>query len=175
MVLYLTLILLHFITSYINRMTLTVWQKAPDFKLADKEKKERTLSEFKGKNVVVFFYRMDWTGTCTKEMCAIEADYKSYEQLNAVIIGISVDTLFSHKRFAEDYHLKHVLLLSDFNKEAISAYDVVHHDFAWGYKDVAKRATFVIDKNSIIRYIEILPSLSDFPDLDAVQKVLSSL
>ncbi|MBK5285230.1 MAG: redoxin domain-containing protein [Bacteroidia bacterium] len=124
---------------------------------------------------MLFFFPMAWTGTCTKEMCAIDEDYKSYESLNAIPIGISVDTLFALKRFGEDHQLEHVLLLSDFNKEAISAYDVVHRDFAWGYKDVAKRATFVIDKEGIIRYIEILPTLSDFPDLEAVQKVLSSL
>jgi peroxiredoxin len=156
-------------------MALAIGQKAPNFKLADTEKKERTLGEFRGKNVVLFFFPMDWTGTCTKEMCAIEEDYKSYVQLNAVTIGISVDTLFAHKRFSEDYHLGHILLLSDFNKEAINAYGVVHHDFAWGYKDVAKRATFVIDKDGVLRFIEILPSLGDFPNLDAIKKALAAL
>ena len=175
MVLMHTLIHSHLINLNINIMSLIVGQQAPDFKLADKEKKERTLSEFRGKNVVLFFFPMDWTGTCTKEMCAIEEDYKSYNTLNAVPIGVSVDTLFAHRRFSEDYHLDHVLLLSDFNKEAIHAYGVVHHDFNWGYKDVAKRATFVIDKEGIIRYIEILPNLGDFPNLDDVRKVLSSL
>lgn len=156
-------------------MALSIGQQAPDFKLVDIEKKERTLSEFKGKNVVLFFFPMAWTGTCTKEMCAVEEDYQYYADLNAVTIGISVDTLFALKYFGEDYHLGHILLLSDFNKEATSTYDVVHHDFAWGYKDVSKRATFVIDKNGVLRFMEILPSLSDFPNLDAIKKALAAI
>ena len=156
-------------------MTLSTGQQAPDFKLVDIEKKERTLSEFKGKNVVLFFFPMAWTGVCTKEMCALEEDYKSYADLNTIIIGVSVDTLFALKRFGEDNHLGHVLLLSDFNKEAIAAYGVVHHDFAWGYKDVARRSTFVIDKEGILRFIEILPAQGDFPNLDAVKSALASL
>ena len=156
-------------------MNLSIGQQAPGFKLADAEKKERTLEEFRGKNVVLLFFPMAWTGACTKEMCAVEADYPSYENLNAVTIGISVDTLFAQKRFSEDNNLGHVLLLSDFNKETINAYGVVHHDFNWGYKDVAKRSTFVIDKEGIIRFIEILPSLGDFPNLDAVKNALASL
>ena len=156
-------------------MALSVGQPAPGFKLVDAEKQEHTLDEFKGKNVVLFFFPMAFTGTCTKEMCAIEEDYKSYEELNAITIGISVDTLFALKRYSEDNHLGHILLLSDFNKVAINAYGVVHHDFNWGYKDVARRATFVIDKNGILRFIEILPALGDFPNLDAIKKALAAL
>lgn len=156
-------------------MSLAPGQKAPDFKLVDIEKKERTLLEFRGKNVVLFFFPMAWTGTCTKEMCAVEEDHKAYEDLDAVTIGISVDTLFALKRFGEDYKLADIILLSDFNKEAIAAYGVVHHDFAWGYKDVARRSTFVIDKEGILRFIEILPAQGDFPNLDAVKKALAQL
>lgn len=156
-------------------MSLTVGQKAPDFKLVDTEKKERTLSEFRGKNVVLFFFPMAWTGVCTKEMCAVEEDHKAYEDLNAVTIGVSVDTLFALKRFGEDNKLSDILLLSDFNKEAINAYGVVHHDFSWGYKDVARRSTFVVDKDGILRFIEILPAQSEFPNLDAVKKALAQL
>ena len=155
-------------------MSLQVGQKAPDFKLVDTDKQEVTLSQFKGKNVILFFFPMAWTGVCTKEICTISEDYSSYEQMNAVPIGISVDTLFALKRYGEDYKFG-VKLLSDFNKQAIQDYGVVHHDFNWGYKDVAKRATFVIDKEGIIRFIEILPSLSDFPNLDAIKKVVAEL
>ena len=156
-------------------MALSIGQQAPDFKLVDRERKEHALSEFKGKNVVLFFFPMAWTGTCTKEMCAVEEDYKIYADFNAVTIGISVDTLFALKHFSDDNHLDHVILLSDFNKETIRAYDVVHNDFICGYKDVAKRCTFVIDKNGIIRFIEILPSPGDFPDMDAIKKAVASL
>src|SRR6185369_5356781 len=152
-----------------------VGQKAPDFKLPSSEMKMVSLNDFKGKNVVLFFYPMAWTSTCTKEMCVLQEDFNSYASLDAVIIGISVDTLYALKRYGEDYHLDSIILLSDFNKDVIRSYDVVHHDFSNGYKDVAKRATFVIDKNKTLRFIEVLPNLGDFPDLDAVKNVLKQL
>ena len=130
---------------------------------------------FKGKNVVLFFFPMAWTSTCTREMCEVQKDYEAYKSLDAEVVGVSVDTLYALKRFAEDYNLESVIMLSDFNKEMIRAYDVVHHDFSNNYKDVAKRATFVIDKNGIIRFVEVLPKLGDYPDLDDVKNTLRSL
>src|SRR5690349_25057791 len=106
-------------------MSLTIGQKAPDFNLPDPEKKFHTLAEYKGKNVVLFFFPAAWTGTCTKEMCTIEENFNDYASMNAVPIGISTDTIFALKRFREDYNLNKVTLLSDFNKEAIKADDVV--------------------------------------------------
>lgn len=153
---------------------LTVGQPAPDFKLIDTNKNEVTLQQFRGKNIVLFFFPMAWTGVCTKEMCSVQEDYQTYESLNAQVIGVSVDTLFALKRFGEDNNLNFPLL-SDFNKQAIHAYDVVHQDFAFGYKDVAKRATFVIDKEGILRFIEVLPSLGDFPNMDAIKESLKGL
>ena len=153
---------------------LQVGQKAPDFKLIDTEKNEISLAQFLGKNVVLFFFPMAWTGVCTKEMCSIQDDYNSYASLNAQTVGISVDSLFALKRFGEDNKIAFPLL-SDFNKQAIKDYDVVHHDFAFGYKDVAKRATFVIDAEGIIRFVEVLPQLGDFPNMDAIKEALKSL
>jgi peroxiredoxin len=153
---------------------LQIGQKAPGFKLLDTEKNEVSLENFRGKNLVIFFFPMAWTGGCTKEMCAVQEDYKTYSGMNAEVIGISVDTFFALKRFAEDNKLKYTLL-SDFNKTTIRDYDVVHHDFAFGYKDVAKRSTFVIDKEGVIRFIEILPSPGDFPDMDAIREAVKAL
>jgi peroxiredoxin len=155
-------------------MSLQVGQKAPNFKLVDTDKQEVTLDQYKGKNVILFFFPMAWTGVCTKEMCSVRDDYKAYESMNAVPLGISVDTTFALKHFADENNIK-FKLLSDFNKDAIRAYDVVHHDFAFGYKDVAKRSTFVIDKDGIIRFIEILPTPGDFPNLDAIKKAVAEL
>jgi peroxiredoxin len=149
-------------------------QKAPDFKLVDKDKKEVTLSNFKGKNLVLFFFPMAWTGTCTKEMCTIQEDYRVYESLNAAVAGVSVDTLFALKRFGEDYKINFPLL-SDFNKTAIRDYDIVIEDFNWGYKGVAKRATFVIDKDGIVRFAEVLDNAGDFPDMKGVREALNLL
>lgn len=153
---------------------INVDQKAPDFKLIDKDKNEVTLANFKGKNLILFFFPMAWSGTCTKEMCAIQEDYKMYEGLNAAVAGISVDTLFAQKRFGEENKIDFPLL-SDFNKQAIKDYDIVYHDFNWGYKDVAKRATFIIDKNGIVRFKEILPVPGDFPNMDAIKEALRKI
>ena len=156
-------------------MSLKVGDKAPDFKLVDPDRKEFSLSDFKGKNVVLFFFPMAWTGTCTKEMCSIQENHSTYEGMNAVPIGISVDTLFAQKHFKDEYKLNDVILLSDFNKEVIRAYDVVHHDFIVGYKDVAKRCTFVIDKEGIVRFAEVLPAPGDYPNFDGIKKALEGL
>ncbi|MFM7217692.1 MAG: redoxin domain-containing protein [Bacteroidota bacterium] len=153
---------------------LQVGQQAPDFKLIDIDKNEVTLEKFRGKNLVLFFFPMAWTGVCTKEMCAIQEDYTSYSNLNAQTVGVSVDTLFALKRFGEDNKIAFPLL-SDFNKQAIKDYGVVHTDFAFGYKEVAKRATFVLDKDGVIRFIEILPQLGDMPNMDAIKDALKGL
>ena len=151
-----------------------VGQKAPDFKLLDKDKNEVTLEKFKGKNLIIFFYPMAGTGTCTKEMCSVQDDFKLYESMNASVVGISVDTIFAIKWFTEENKITYTLL-SDFNKQTIKDYDVVHHDFAFGYKDVAKRSTFILDKDGIVRFIEILPSPGDLPNMSAIKEALQKI
>lgn len=153
---------------------LQIGQKAPAFKLLDTEKNEVTLDQYKGKNVVLFFFPMAWTGNCTKEMCSVQEDYKSYKEMNAEVIGISVDSFFALKHFATDQKLNFTLL-SDFNKDTIKAYDLVHHEFAFGYKDVAKRATVVIDKEGVIKFMEILPSPGELPNMEAIKAAVKGL
>ena len=156
-------------------MSLTIGQPAPEFRLPDPEKNFHTLAEYKGKNVVLFFFPAAWTGACTKEMCGLQEDFNSYASLNAVPVGISVDSIFALKRFREDYKLDNIMLLSDFNKETIKAYDVVNNNFSVGYNGVAMRSTFLIDKNGILRYKEILNAQGDQPDLDALKDALKKL
>ena len=156
-------------------MSLQTGQKAPDFKLPDQDKKIYSLADFKGKNVVLFFFPMAWTGVCTKEMCTVQEDFASYGKLNAVPVGISVDSIFALKKFKEDQKLNDLLLLSDFNKEAIKAYDIVLNNFSICYNGVAKRATFVIDKEGVIRFIEVLPAPGDFPNMEAIKKAVEEL
>ncbi len=141
-------------------------QKAPGFSLLDTEKQKISLDGFIGKNVVLFFFPFAFTGTCTREMCTVEEDFSSYQRLSAVPIGISIDTLYTLKKYKEEYKLHDILLLSDFNKEAIRAYDVIIEEYPNGYKG---------DKEGIIRYVEVLPSVSDFPDMDAIKKALEGL
>ena len=156
-------------------MSLTVGQKAPDFKLPDQDKKFHSLSDYKGRNVVIFFFPAAWTGTCTQEMCTIQENYAAYDSADAVVIGISTDTIFALKRFKEDYKLNNIILLSDFNKEAIKAYDVVANNFSVGHHGVAMRSTFVIDKDGTLRFIEILKAQGDMPDMQAIQAAVKGL
>ncbi len=151
-----------------------VGQKAPDFKLIDKDKNEVTLANFKGKNLVVFFFPMAWTGACTKEMCAVQDDYKIYEGINASVVGISVDSHWALKRFADDNKIGYPLL-SDFNKQAIKDYDIVQAEFAGVYKNVAKRATFIIDQNGVVRYIDIMANIGEVPNMDAIKDALKKI
>ena len=118
-----------------------------------------------------------WRGQvfAPEEVCAVREDYSAYEKMNAVPLSISVDSHFALKRFGEDNKISHKLL-SDFNKQAIHDYDIVFPTlFAGVYNGVAKRSTFVIDKEGIIRFIEILPSPGDFPNMDAIKKVVAEL
>ena len=128
-------------------MSLQIGIPAPEFLLLDTDKKQTSLSQFRGQNVVIFFFPFAFTSTCTEEMCTIQKDLSEYKSLNAVPIGISIDTLYSLKVFKEMYKLDGVTLLSDFNKEAIRAYDVCIENYSNGYKGVAMRATFLINKS----------------------------
>ncbi len=153
---------------------LQIGQKAPAFTLLDTEKNEVSLDQFKGKNLVIFFFPMAWTGNCTKEMCSVQEDYNAYSGMNTEVIGISIDTFFALKKFKEEYKLGYTFL-SDFNKKVINDYDMVHHEFAFGYKDVAKRATVVIDKEGVVQFMQVLPSPGDLPDMDAIKAAVKKL
>lgn len=155
-------------------MSINVGQKAPNFNLPDHDKKMVSLESLKGKNVVLLFFPAAFTGVCTKEMCQTRDELSFYNGMNAEVYGISVDMLFSLGKFKEANGIN-FSLLSDFNKEAITAYGVRMEDFVVGYKGVAKRASFVIDKQGIVRFAEVLPSPGDFPNFDAIKKILESL
>lgn len=156
-------------------MSLTIGQMAPEIKLPDPDKKFHSLADYKGKNVVLFFFPGAWTGTCTQEMCNIQENFSTYASLNAVPIGISVDSIFALKKFKEDQKLNDLTLLSDYKKEAIAAYDIIGNNFSIGYDGVAKRATFVIDKEGILRFEEVLPAYGDFPNMEAIKNAVKAL
>jgi peroxiredoxin len=106
-------------------------------------------------------------------MCSFDNSLKELENLDAIVFGISVDSPFSHKAFAEKYNLK-IQLLSDFNREVIRKYDVVHEEM-FGFKNIGKRAVFVIDKNGIIRYKWVSEDPRKEPNYEEIKKVLSEL
>lgn len=155
-------------------MSVKVGDKAPDFKLFDSDKKEVSLSDYKGKNVVLLFFPLAFSGVCTKEMCSMRDDIGSYSELNAEILGISVDSVFSLDAFkkAEGLNFR---LLSDFNKNTSKEYGALFDDFAFGMHGVSKRSAFVIDKDGVIRYAEVMPTPPELPNFEAVKKTLEGL
>ena len=155
-------------------MSISIGQTAPDFKLFDSVKKETTLSQFKGKNVLLLFFPFAFTGTCTTELCAVRDDIASYNNANAEVLGISIDSLFTLAKFKDELKLNFTLL-SDFNKEASTAYGSLYSEFVFGTKGVAKRSAFVIDKEGIVQYAEVLEKSTDIPNFVEINKVLSSL
>jgi len=129
-----------------------VGAKAPNFTLLDTELQTRSLQDFlaEGKPVVLLFFPGAFTSVCTKELCTFRDRMAELEKANATVVAISVDTPFTLKEFKEKYSLN-FSLLSDFNKEAIKAYDVVLPDLL-GLKGLAKRAVFILDSNGVVRY-----------------------
>jgi peroxiredoxin len=156
-------------------MSIQVGQQAPEFSLWSTDKKEIKLSELKGKNVLLLFIPYAFTGVCTTELCSVRDNIAAYNNANAEVFGISVDTPYSLKRFKEDQNFNFTLL-SDFNKEAMKAYDCMYEVFGTqGFKGVAKRSAFVIDKEGTVRYAEVLEDAGKIPDFDAIQSVLKTL
>lgn len=155
-------------------MAITVGQTAPDFKLFNTEKKEIALSDYKGKNLVVLFFPLAFTGVCTAELCNVRDNYNIYTSLNAEVVGISIDSLFSLGVFKKEQNYNFDLL-SDFNKTTAKAYDSLYETFSFGMLGVTKRSAFVIDKDGIIRYSEILEDAGKQPSFDAIKACLEKL
>jgi len=149
-------------------------QQAPDFTLYNSEKQKVTLSDYKGKNVLLLFFPQAFTSTCTKELCSMRDNIALYNQANAQVFGISVDSLFTLARYKEDQQLNFPLL-SDFNKTVSTNYDTIYDTFVFDMHGVSKRSAFVIDKAGIVRYAEVLETASDLPDFTAIQKTLDTL
>ena len=123
---------------------------APDFELPDQNGNIRTLKEFRGKKVILYFYPKDNTAGCTKQACGFAELYPQFNEKGATIIGISKDSVASHKKFEEKYNLNFILI-SDTQLEAIQAYDVWHEKTMCGKKSMGVvRTTYLIDENGII-------------------------
>ena len=148
---------------------------APAFTLFDTEKKAVNLAEYKGQNVVILFFPLAFTGVCTAELCNIRDNIGTYNSANAVVLGISVDSLFTLGKFKEEQKLN-FSLLSDFNKTAIADYGVKYDVFpAFEMQGVSKRAAFVVDKEGVIQYEEICATPGDLPNFEAIQTTLNTL
>lgn len=154
-------------------MALQIGDNAPDFKLYSSDLTEVSLSAFKGKKVIVHFFPMAFTGTCTEQLCTMRDNFSYYEGIDAQVIGISVDSPFSLAKFKEEQNYQFPLL-SDFNKEVSAAFGAFYDEFFFGLKGVSKRAAFVIDKEGKIAYAEVLENAKDLPDFKAINEALSA-
>lgn len=124
--------------------------KAPDFILPDQNGKMVSLADFRGKKVVLYFYSKDNTAGCTKQACGFADLFPQFEEKQAVVIGVSKDSVGSHKKFEEKYHLPFILL-SDPEREAIEAYDVWKEKNMYGRKVMGVvRSTYLINEEGVI-------------------------
>jgi len=155
-------------------MPIATGSKAPAFKLYNTERKEISYDDFAGKIVVLSFFPAAFTRVCTEQVCSSQDDLAFYNNLGAVVFGISVDMPFSLKIFKEKYNLSYELL-SDFNKRTIHDYDMYQCNFICGLKGVAKRGVVVIDKNGMITYAEETANSGTQVNFAALKEALEKL
>lgn len=155
-------------------MKIEVGQKAPDFTLYSSEKEKITLSNLAGQNVLLLFFPLAFTSTCTVELCSVRDNIALYNNTNAKVLGISVDSLYTLAKYKSDQNLNFPLL-SDFNKEVSLAYGSLYEKFGYNMKGVSKRSAFVVDKNGIVRYAEVLENASEIPSFATIDKILTQI
>lgn len=155
-------------------MAIEIGQSAPLFSLFNTEKEKISLAEQKGSPVVLLFFPLAFTSVCTKELCNVRDSISFYNNLQAKVFGISVDSLFTLKQFRQEQNLNFDLL-SDFNKEVSSLYGSLYEQFGFDMKGVSKRSAFVIDKDGIVRYAEVLENAGEIPNFQAIEATLQNL
>jgi mycoredoxin-dependent peroxiredoxin len=149
-------------------MSLTVGQTAPDFTLKDQSQKEVKLSDFAGKKrVVLVFYPLDWSPTCTQEHVCFVNDMKNFDTLDAEVLGVSVDSVWSHKAYADKMGIKYSLLADFHPKGAMSEKYGVY----LGDKGITGRAIIIIDKKGKVAWVKNY----DIPVVPDVKEVATAL
>ncbi len=155
-------------------MSVDVGTKAPDFTLPNQDRESVTLSEeIKKGPVVLAFFPAAFSSVCQQEMCTFRDSMAELNASSARVLGVSVDTFFAQKAWADQQKLNFPLL-SDFNKDVIRKYGVVNPDMI-GLKDIAKRAVFVIDRSGVVRHREVLEDARNEPNYATVKQTLASL
>jgi glutaredoxin-dependent peroxiredoxin len=155
-------------------MKIEIGQQAPDFTLYDSDRNKISLSEFRGKNVLLLFFPQAFTSVCTTELCNVRDDINRYQNANAEVLGISVDSMATLNKFKqlEGYNFR---LLSDFNKEVSRLYDSIYEIWFSEMRGVSKRSAFIIDKEGVVQYAEVLENASDVPNFEAINRKLEVL
>ena len=173
-------------------MSVDVGSKAPDFTLTNEERQPVTLSQQRGKPVVLAFFPAAFSSVCQKELCTFRDSMARLNDAKAQVYGISIDTFFTLKAFhdAQVYGISvdtfftlaafkkdqnlNFPLLSDFNKEVIQAYGAFNPDMI-GLKGIAKRAVFVLDRDGVVRHKEVLEDARNEPNYEAVFATLTKM
>jgi Peroxiredoxin len=155
-------------------MKIEVGSIAPDFSLYSSEKEKISLSDYKDKNVILLFFPLAFTGVCTKELCNVRDHIALYNNANAIVLGISVDSPQTLAKFKEEQKLN-FKLLSDFNKTVSEKYDCLYETFVMDMKGVSKRSAFVIGKDGKIHYAQVLENAGDEPNYEEIQNCLANL
>lgn len=155
-------------------MAVQVNDKAPAFTLHSDNQEQVSLSDYAGRNLVINFFPLAFTGTCTEQMCTMRDALAQYNSLDTEVVGISVDSSFTLGKFKEAEKLTFPLL-SDFNKEVSRQFGALYEEFVMGMRGVSKRAAFVIDKEGVIRYAEVLESAGDLPNFAAIKTTLEEI
>ena len=153
-------------------MAAEVGSAAPDFTLPNQDREPVTLSRQRGRPVVLAFFPAAFSSVCEKELCTFRDSMAQLNRVNAQVLGISVDTFFALKAFANQQHFTFPLL-SDFNKQVIREYGVFNDDMI-GLKGIAKRAVFVLDKNGVVRHREVLEDARNEPNYQQVYDVVAA-
>ncbi|HRX93590.1 MAG TPA: redoxin domain-containing protein [Chitinophagaceae bacterium] len=153
---------------------ISIGNPAPDFTLFSSDKEKTTLSSFRGENIVLLFFPLAFTSTCTEELCSIRDNIEFYNKVNAKVLAISVDSHYTLARYKKDQGLNFTLL-SDFNKEVSATYGSLYEKFGYNMRGVSKRSAFVIDKEGIIRYTEVLDNAGEVPNFERITAVLRGL
>ncbi len=157
-------------------MDISVGDRAPDFTLKSKsgDMNDISLSDYRDeKNVVILFFPLAYTDVCTDEMCSVSGGLADYDALDAQVLGISVDSPFAQEAWAKENDIT-IPLLSDFNKEVSAAYGSQFEDLI-GFKGVAKRSAFVVDKSGVVRFASVSDDPTELPDFDAIKACLQAL
>lgn len=152
----------------------TVGTPAPDFSLAPGPGPDRvTLSEHRGHPVVLLFFPLAFSGTCTAEMCRVAEDWSRWEGVGARVLGLSIDSPFVNRKFAAETKVPFPIL-SDFNKDAASSYGVLYPEF-YGMLGVSKRAAFVVDREGTVAYAWVAEDADLLPPFDEILEVVARL
>jgi len=155
-------------------MKIEIGQTAPDFTLYDSAKNKVTLSDLRGHNILLLFFPLAFTSTCTAELCSIRDNISFYNNVNAKVFGISVDSLHTLAKFKSEQSLNFTLL-SDFNKDVSLLYGSLYEMFSYNMKGVSKRSAFIIDRGGIVRYVEVLENASEQPNFKNINLTLENI